>query len=203
MEESSGHARVRRQQPKFSRAESQRRAMGTWRGRECRMDWCSFADLARSRQSEADRVGSDFGRRGSWKTGRSKKSCGRLELRAQHSVRKSERRLARVQNERRRSSAGTRFSATRDCSWLVRDGVDQMAPANYCHRQTVQRLLSNARLRILEKARGQRRARSAFRNANQSRDRAAERGRNCSGKFKRARSWRGVDEQRRNYESRN
>src|SRR2546430_3572872 len=93
-------------------------------------------------------------RRGSREVGRSKEPTRRIELFAKHSVGESARRSARLQNERCRSSAGAWFSRARDRSGLVRGGVDQMAPANYRHRQTFQRLLSNTRLRILEKARG-------------------------------------------------
>ena len=63
-------------------------------------------------------------------------------------------------------SAGTWLARTRDCSGLVRGRVDQMVTAHRCHRQTIQRLLSDTRLRVLEEARGGSRVNRAYRNAN-------------------------------------
>ena len=94
----------------------------------------------------------------------------RIELRAQHSIGKKPATFCfRPANERCRSSGGERISGARNRARLVRGGVDQMAPAHHSHRPTVQRLLSNARLFILDKARGQCRVGSPFENANRKR----------------------------------
>ena len=65
-----------------------------------------------------------------------------------------------------------RISFARDCSGLVRDGLDQMAAAHHCHRQTVQWLLSDGRLRALGARRCGSGAGPNHRNAGQSRNRA-------------------------------
>src|SRR5437867_7496407 len=55
-----------------------------------------------------------------------------------------------------------------------------MAAAGHRHGRTVHRLLSDDRLRLLEAARGNRRAHAADRSASQSANRETGRRRNCS-----------------------
>src|SRR6266567_3249606 len=76
-----------------------------------------------------------------------------------------------------------------------------MAAADHRHGRTVHRLLSDDLLRLLEAARGNRRAHAADRSASQSANRETGRRRNCSGKFQRACARRRMDERRRNYKS--
>jgi DMSO/TMAO reductase YedYZ molybdopterin-dependent catalytic subunit len=42
------------------------------------------------------------------------------------------------------------FPVARRRTWLVRNGIGQMAPADHRHRSRLQRILSNVRLRVLE-----------------------------------------------------
>src|SRR5206468_10665949 len=74
-----------------------------------------------------------------------------------------------------------------------------MAAAGHRHGRTVHRLLSDDRLRLLEAARGNRRAHAADRSASKSANRETGRRRNCSGKFQRACARSRMDERRRIY----